>query len=150
MERAMLEVTDKVSGRGVAGGRDNDGGRRRGRSGHGSGGEEGGASEGEGGRVASGRVGGEEAEASGRRKPYPLARASPARRVRRGRRPCSGAHRGNRKGARCGELGRLVEVGRGPWWGHGGQLGQSAQLRGGGFSFFFAFFNFQQQFAFSF
>ena len=79
MERAMAEVTDKVSGRGVAGGRDNDGGRRRGRSGHGSGGEEGGASEGEGARVASGRVGGEGAEASGRRKPYPLARASPAR-----------------------------------------------------------------------
>ena len=117
MERAMSEVTDKVSGRGATGGRDNDGGRRRGRSGHGSGGEEGGASEGEGARVASGRVGGEGAEASGRRKPYPLAQTSPARRVRRGRCPCSGAHQGNRKGARCGELGRLVEVGRGPWGG---------------------------------
>ena len=56
------------------------------------------------------------------------------------------------RGERCGELGRLVEVGRGPWeGGHGGQLGQSAQLRGGGFSFSLFFcFSFPAAFAFSF
>ena len=48
------------------------------------------------------------------------------------------------RGERCGELGRLVEVGRGPWGGHGGQLGQSAQLRGAFPFLCFFVFLFQQ------
>jgi len=101
-ESTPAELHDKTAERGGGCGRGDDGERRRARSG------EAGERDRVGGKeqvewVVQVEAGIEEAR---RRKPYPLARAMPARRVRRGRARSASPGRRNRREARFGELGR--------------------------------------------
>ena len=89
-------------------------------------------------------------EEARRRKPYPLARAMPARRVRRGRARSASPGRRNRREARFGELGRPGWV---RWAGLLGWAEAQGEARGSptpsSFLFLFLFF-FQQLLPFPF